>query len=108
VEKTMLLKDKFATAAFPVIRLLGHSLATAIGFCGLALISLIPIGVVKVLIWLGIRQLVELLHALETLLLVIDVGLFGVIFLTGVAVFVVEVLASTKRQINAAWRNSRE
>jgi hypothetical protein len=104
----MLLKDEFITAASPVMRLLGHSLATAIGFCGLALISLVPIGVVKALIWLGIGQLVELLHALETLLLVVDVGLFGVIFLAGVAVFVVETLVATKRQINAAWRNNRE
>jgi hypothetical protein len=104
----MLLKDEFVTAASPMMRLLGHSLATAIGFCGLALISLVPIGVVKMLIWLGIRQLVELLYALETLLLIVDVGLFSVIFLTGVAVFVVETLAATKRQINAAWRNDRE
>ncbi len=98
------LQDEFVTAASPVSRFLGHSLAVAFGFCGLAIISLIPIGVVKLLIWLGMDQLAGTLHGLETLLLVVDIGLFGVVFLSGAAVFLAETLAASIRQIKAAWR----
>lgn len=99
------LKEEFVTAASPVTRLLGHSLAVALGFCGLAMISLIPIVAIKTLICLGIIQLVEPLHFLETLLLIVDILLFGVVFLSGVAVFVAETLATTIRQIKATRRN---
>lgn len=98
-------RDEFVMAASPVTRLLGHSLAVALGFCGLAAISMIPIGAMKVLIWLGIGHLAEPLHALETLLLVVDICLFGIVFLSGVAVFLVETLTATRRQVIMAWRN---
>lgn len=98
-------KGEFLSAASPVARLLGHSLAVVIGFAGLALISLLPIAVVRLLIWIGMPQLAEPLHLLETLLLLVDIGLFGIVFLTGVVVFLVETLATTKRQIKAAWRD---
>lgn len=99
------LKEEFVTSASPVTRLLGHSLAVALGFCGLAGISLIPVGAIKLLIWLGMEQLAGPLHALETLLLVVDIVLFGVVFLSGVVVFAAETLATTIRQIKEAWRN---
>jgi len=98
------LKEEFVTAASPVTRLLGHSLAVALGFCGLAIISLVPIGAIKALIWFGIVQLVEPLHALETLLLIVDIVLFAVVFMSGVAVFAAETLAATAKQIKTAWR----
>lgn len=56
-------RDEFVMAASPATRLLGHSLAVSLGFCGLAAISMIPIGAMKVLIWLGIGHLAEPLHA---------------------------------------------
>lgn len=101
-------KKEFISAASPVARLLGHSLAVALGFCGLAVISMIPVGIIKVLIWLGIESLIEPLHALEKFLLYVDVGLFSLVFSTGVIVFVVEVAASTKRQVIMAWRHDEQ
>ena len=75
------------------------------GYVGLALISLIPIGTVRLLIWAGMDQLAGPLHLLETLLLTVDIALFGVVFLSGVAVFLAETLASTIRQVKLAWRD---
>ena len=46
-----------AEVAAPLARLIGHSLAAAVGFCALAAISLIPIQVVKALIVLGFSQI---------------------------------------------------
>ncbi len=99
------LKDEFVSAASPVARFLGHSLAVAAGFFGLAMISLIPIGTVRLLIWGGMDQLAGQLHLLESLLLAVDIALFGVVFLSGVAVFLAETLASTIRQVKRAWRD---
>lgn len=99
------LTDEFVSAASPVSRFLGHSLSVAFGFFGLALISLIPIGTVRLLICAGMDQLAGPLHLLETLLLTVDIALFGVVFLSGVAVFLAETLASTIRQVKLAWRD---
>lgn len=98
------IQQDFVHAASPVTRFLGHSLAVALGFCGLAVISLIPIGVVKLLIRFGVDQLAGTLHGLETLLLVVDIGLFGIVFLSGAAVFLAETLATSLEQIKSAWR----
>ncbi len=98
------LKDEFETSVSPVARLLGHSLAAAMGFCGLALISLIPVGVVRVLIWVGMESLAVPLHTLENLLLAADVALFAVVFLSGVIVFAAETLTSARHQIKRAWK----
>lgn len=98
------IQQDFVHAASPVARFLGHSLAVALGFCGLAVISLIPIGVIKLLIRLGVDQLAGTLHGLETLLLVVDIGLFGIVFLSGAAVFLAETLATSLEQIKSAWR----
>lgn len=97
--------DEFISAASPVTRLLGHSLAVSLGFFGLALISLIPIGTIRLLILAGMDQLASPLHVLELLLLAVDIALFGVVFLSGVAVFLAETLASTIRQVKCAWRD---
>lgn len=98
------LTNEFVLAASPVARFLGHTLAVALGFLGLALISLIPIGAVRLLIWAGMDQLAGSLHLLESLLLTVDILLFGVVFLSGAAIFLAETLASTIRQIKHAWR----
>ena len=99
------MKNEFEEAARPVARLLGHSLAAALGFVGIALISLIPISVLKLVLALGVDELASPLRILEVMLLVADMLLFTVVFLTGVVVFAAETLASAKSQISKAWKD---
>jgi hypothetical protein len=98
------LKENFEQASSPVARLLGHSLAVSLGFCGLAVISLIPVLALKLLVLIGMEELAVPLHNLEIMLLLADIGLFAVVFLTGVIVFAVETIATAKRQIRKAWK----
>lgn len=100
------MKLEFEDAAAPLARLLGHSVAAAFGFCGLAVISLVPIEVLKRLSVLGVPELLQPLQVLEETLLFADVCLFAVIFLSGIAVFAAETLAAAKRRIGAAMRES--
>jgi hypothetical protein len=99
-----MIKKEFETAASPIARLIGHSLASAFGFCSLTVVSLIPIVVIRLLINAGFDQLAEPLHSLEMLLLIVDIVLFMVVFLSGVVVFAVETLATARDQISEAWR----
>jgi len=85
---------------------LGHALAAALGFCGLGLISLIPILVVKALLWLGFSELAGPLRSLEAALLFADIGLFALVLLSGIAVFAVETIAAARRRIRHAWKGS--
>ena len=59
------IKNEFEGAVLPVARLLGHALAAALGFCALGLISLIPIVVVRLLLWLGFAELAGPLRMLD-------------------------------------------
>jgi hypothetical protein len=93
------LREAFIALLVPVAYLIGHSLAVGLGFAGLALVSLIPVGVVKALIAIGLTELAETLAWLETVLVVTDVALFLVVFFTGVAVFVVQVFSAAKDEI---------
>jgi hypothetical protein len=102
----MSINKEFETAASPIAWLIGHSLASAFGFCGLAVVSLIPIGVIRLLIFAGLDQLADPLHSLEMLLLLVDIALFGIVFLSGVVVFTVETIATTIRQAKKAWKGS--
>ena len=83
----------------PVARLLGHSTAAALGFVGIALVSLLPVGVVRLIQMLGVADLADWLHLLEVVLLVADIALFLVVFLAGVVVFLAEVYFETEGRI---------
>lgn len=96
------MRYEFEEIVFPLARLLGHSLAAAVGFCGLGAISLIPIFVIKLLIAIAVPELAHPLRALETALLLADIALFAVIFIGGVAVFAVETTGTAWRRIRAA------
>lgn len=89
--------------AASVAKLLGHSLAVAIGFVGLAAISAIPMLALKALMWMGMEHLADSMHELETLLLTVDTAVFAVVFLAGVTVFLVEIVSETKREIRRIW-----
>ena len=93
------MKRAVEEAAAPLARLIGHSLAAAVGFCALAAISLIPIQAVKVLTLLGFSQIARPLHVLEQALLFADVCLFAVNFISGVAVFAAETVDAARRRI---------
>lgn len=88
----------------PFARFLGHSLGSAIAFVCIALISLIPVGVVRAMIWLGLGELAGALHALETMLLIADILLFVLIFLAGAVVFAVEVITSARKRISVVTK----
>ena len=77
------IKNEFEGAVLPVARLLGHALAAALGFCALGLISLIPILVVKLLLWLGFAELARPLRTSEVALLFADIVLFAVVLFAG-------------------------
>ena len=94
------MKLSIEEVAAPLARLIGHSLAAAVGFCALAVISLIPIQIVKVLSLLGFSQIARPLHVLEQTLLFADVCLFAVNFLSGVSVFAAESVDAARRRIN--------
>lgn len=98
------LKTAVVTGLSPVAKLLGHSLASALGFAGLAVISLVPLGVVHLLHAFGLEQLAVELHGLESFLLMLDIVLSGTVFLSGVVVFLAEILAEAKRQIVTAFQ----
>lgn len=84
----------------PFARFLGHSLGSALAFVCIALISLIPVGVVRVMIWLGLGELAGALHLLETMLLVADICLFVLVFGAGAVVFAIEVIVSARKRIS--------
>lgn len=102
------LKNVVIASLSPVAKLMGHSLASALGFAGLALVSLVPIGVVHLLHAAGLEQLADKLHGLENFLLTLDIILSGTVFSTGVAVFLTEVLVETKRQVFAIFQPEPE
>lgn len=91
--------DAMVEELSPFARFLGHSLGSAIAFVCIALISIIPIGVVRAMVWLGLGELAGVLHTLETLLLVADVSLFVLVFAAGAVVFAVEVITSARKRI---------
>src|SRR5947207_15223543 len=93
------IKNELEEVVLPVARLLGHALAAALGFCALGLISLIPIVVVRLLLWLGFAELAGPLRMLEVVLLFADIALFAVVLFAGIAVFAVETIAAAWRRI---------
>ena len=101
------MKFQLEDIAVPLAKLLGHSLAAAIGFVGLGAISLIPIAVLKILVALGIPELVQPLRALGIMLLLADIALFAVIFVFGAVVFAVDTISAAKRRIDAALKDTR-
>lgn len=93
-------------ALSPVGRFLGHSMAAAIGFAGLAAISLIPIVVIHLIESWGDSGLAGSLHWLEVALVTVDIALFMAVFLAGAAVFSAEVYVEAKERIMSIldWR----
>jgi hypothetical protein len=101
-----IVKIELEDAAAPLARLLGHSVAAAVGFCALAAISIIPLEVLRLLSQIGISELVQPLRVLEQTLLFADVCLFAVIFVSAIAVFAADTLGAARRRIQAALRES--
>jgi hypothetical protein len=89
----------FLQALTPIAWLCGHALATALGFCVLVLISLIPIGVLKLLVFIGITSLVGALDVLEKVVFYGDIGLFVVVVVAGIIKFIIEIIGSVKGAI---------
>lgn len=83
----------------PVMRLVGHSASAVLGFAGIAILALIPIVVVKFVIYLGASELATPLHYLEIMMLFADVALFALVFLMGIVIFLVESMVYAKREI---------
>jgi hypothetical protein len=83
---------KTATQIFlPVVRLAGHVAASAVGFIALGVLALIPVYLIKLVVWAGgPAQLVELFNWLETAVLYVDVVLYAVTVLLWAFVFLVE------------------
>jgi hypothetical protein len=91
--------NTFLQALTPFAWLCGHALATALGFCVLVLISLIPIGVLKLLVVIGITSLVGALDVLEKVVFFGDIGLFVVVVVAGIIKFIIEITKSVKGDI---------
>lgn len=91
--------ERLVVLLSPVARLLGHSLAAALGFCGLGVVALLPIAATRLLLWLGFAELATPLRILEAGLLFADIFLFAVVFLPGISVFLVEAIVTAKRRI---------
>lgn len=70
---------------------------------GLAFIALIPIATIKVLAFFNVTTLVAVLHDLESLLVIVDLGVFAAVFLSGAMVFVLEVYVTTKKALKDVW-----
>ena len=103
----MSMQSHFIDTAAPISRLLGHSLAVMIGFVGFAAISLVPVGVLKVIVLLGAEHLAHLLEPVETAIVLADIGLFGLIFVNGIVVFVVEEVMTTIRTIRRILKDGK-
>ncbi len=97
----------FLEAASPISRLLGRTAADAIGFCGLGIISMVPVLFLKSLVWLGADHLAQLMEPLETGLVLADMTLFGVIFLAGIVVFAVEEIVAAYIAIRKILEKTR-
>lgn len=98
-ESAASLRREIEHSASPVARLLGHSLAAALGFVGIALISLIPVSVVSLLQRVGVGDLAAWLRGLEVVLVIADIGLFVAVFLAGIVVFLAEMYFETEARI---------
>ena len=99
------LKIEFKEAAAPIVRLIGHVLAVAIGFAVFAAVSMIPVAMVHLMVAFGFTDLAQLLHNMEKVILLVDIALFGVVLLSGVFVFLTQVWFTAKAQIQQARRN---
>jgi hypothetical protein len=100
-------RREFEQPLAAVARFLGHSVAAALGFAGLAAISLLPIAAVRVLNAFGVDDLALRLHALEAMLEIVDLLLFTAVFLAGAIVFLAEVYIDGERRIIEAFKRRR-
>lgn len=75
----------------PLARLIGHSLASAIGFFGLMLTTVVPVKATQFLVVYGVidDSRTAVFERVETCLLYIDIALFGglVIMYSGLFMF---------------------
>lgn len=67
----------------PLVRFAGHSIATALGFIVLVLVTLAPVYVVKGIAWLGLVELADQLRWLEKGILYLDIFPYLVVLLFG-------------------------
>lgn len=94
-------------AVNPVARLVGHSLAAAIGFALMALVALIPLGTLKLLEAAGVDTLKQWMEPGELVLLYADTALSGVVFLAGVLHFLLDLYVDFERRIIATWNRRK-
>jgi len=82
----------------PVARFAGHVAASAVGFIALGMVALIPVYLVKVLIWVGgPTQLIELFSRVEIAVLYVDIFLYGMTVLLWAFVFLVEEVRACRK-----------
>jgi len=101
-------KRTVAESAAPIARFVGHSLAVALGFVLLTFILLIPIGVVKALVYFGIRELSAVLELLEVGLLYGEIAFFVLTLIIGaIELLLVEIIGAMER-VQKTWREGAE
>jgi len=73
----------------PIVRFAGHSLASAVGFVILLVVTLIPIFALRFLAWLGMQELAQVFNWnwLEIGILYLDIGLYVLTVLLWAYVF---------------------
>jgi len=82
----------------PVARFAGHVAASAVGFIALGLVALIPVYLVKVLVWLGgPAQFIDLFTWLEIAVLYVDIVLYAVTVLLWAFVFLIEEVRACRK-----------
>ncbi len=87
----------------PIARFAGHSLASAVGFVILLVVTLIPIFALRLLAWLGMRELAQVFNWnwLEIGVLYLDIGLYILTVLLWAYVFVIEEIRAVKKVLSA-------
>jgi hypothetical protein len=97
-----------AESAAPVARFVGHSAAIAVGFVLLTALLLIPIGIVKLLVYFGVKELSTVLEMLELGLLYGEIGFFVVTLVIGALELLLTETIRALGRIRQTWRDAFE
>lgn|GEM_PF-5064522 len=94
--------SKTAELFVPIVRFAGHSLASAVGFVILLVVTLIPIFALRLFAWLGMKELAQVFNWnwLETGIIYLDIGLYILTVLLWAYVFVIEEIRAVKKVLS--------
>jgi hypothetical protein len=95
-----------AESAAPVARFVGHSAAVAVGFVLLTGLLLIPIGIARLLVYFGIKELSTAVQWLESGLLYGEIGFFVLTLLIGALELLLTETIGTIGRIRQTWRDA--